>query len=96
MSQPLLAIDEAIAELVSLGGTKGRKDATISREYGADTLKLATEIYAFAVDYPVDWTTTKLDENLLETVRVAVKYRYPFLNEQTVRRLASYFAYLWK
>ncbi|MDQ2793385.1 MAG: hypothetical protein M3Y12_05185 [Bacteroidota bacterium] len=96
MSHHLLAIDEAIAELVSLGGTKERKDAIINSKYGADTLTLATEIYEFAVNYPVDWTTMKLDEALLETVRAAVKHRYPFLDAQTVRQLASYFAYLWK
>ena len=96
MSNQLSAINEAIAELVSLGGTKKRKDTTISTKYGADTLQLAAEIYAFAIDYPVDWVTMKLDEDLLEVVRAAVKSKYPFLNEQTVWQLASYFAYLWK
>lgn len=57
---------------------------------------MAKDIYATAINYPVNWDIAKLDEALIDAVKTEVETKYPFLNEQVVWCLGNHFAYLWK
>jgi hypothetical protein len=53
------------------------------------------EAYEFAVSSPVDWSMETLP-GARARVEQALREAYPFLNQDSIRRLGSCFAYAWK
>lgn len=87
-------VNEAIARFLGLWWDEQRADA-IKEQYGFATCTAVHEVYRFAVDYPVDWSTITYDQ-ALEEVRIALQQAYPFLTDDGIVKLSACFAYLWK
>ncbi|MGI4887293.1 MAG: hypothetical protein ACRYFR_20235 [Janthinobacterium lividum] len=89
-------VNQALDELMSSYGWKEDRESLVENKYGPDVLTMAKDIYATAINYPVNWDIAKLDEALIDAVKTEVETKYPFLNEQVVWCLGNHFAYLWK
>ncbi|WP_345074448.1 hypothetical protein [Hymenobacter fastidiosus] len=72
-----------------------KRGAAIQAEYGFATYCFGQEAYRFSVDYPVDWSVTTYSE-AIASVQQALRVAYPFLKEESIRRLSSCFSYAWK
>lgn len=84
----------AISQHLGLWLNQG-KEEKITALYGAATLAVVQKAYSFSVNYSVDWAVETY-ETAIRKVETAVKDAYPFLSEDSVRVLASCFAYSWK
>jgi len=89
------AVNQALEQLLSAYGWREEEEALVARSYGAVTLALAKEVYAFALNYPVNWQTTTLAD-ALAALRLALQVKYPFLTPDRVQQLGNHFAYSWK
>jgi hypothetical protein len=85
----------AIGEFVSLFGLDQSRAEAIRAKYGSATFSLVSEVYAFTAGYPVDWSAETYEE-AIANVGSRLKQAYPFLTQDSVRRLESCFAYSWK
>ncbi|PJJ52914.1 hypothetical protein [Hymenobacter chitinivorans] len=69
--------------------------AQIKTRYGLATYALVQDAYHTALDYPVDWTKEALD-TVLPQVEHRLRQIYPFLTNESIRRLSGCFAYAWQ
>jgi len=90
-----LLINQALEALMSIGSDSASREAAANQQ-GPEAFAVAKSVYDFVVNYPVDWSTTLLTDELINSVRMAVKSNYPFLPDKTIWRLGNHFAYLWK
>ncbi len=90
-----LLINQALEALLSIGSDSASREMAANQQ-GPEAFVVAKSVYDFVVSYPVDWRTTLLTDELITSVRIAVKSKYPFLSDNTIWRLGSHFAYLWK
>jgi hypothetical protein len=89
------AVNQAFEALLSAYGWRATQEPVVAATYGPDVLALAKEVYAFALNHPVDWQTTTLVD-VLAMLRLAVQAKYPFLTPGSVQQLSSHFSYSWK
>lgn len=89
------AVNQAFEGLLSTYGWRTAQEPVVAATYGPDVLALAKEVYAFALNYLVDWQTTTLAD-VLAALRLAVQAKYPFLTPGSVLLLSSHFSYSWK
>lgn len=88
-------VNQAFDALLSGYGWRTTQEPVVAATYGADVLGLAKEIYAFALDYVVNWQEVTIPEAMASMQR-AVQQAYPFLSDVMGWRLANHFAYAWK
>jgi hypothetical protein len=88
-------VNAAIGEFVSLFGLTQSTLPAMHQKYGAATSALVEKICRSVADYPVDWSAETYDE-AVATVGRRLLQTYPFLSDDSVRQLKSYFAYSWK
>ncbi|RSK31196.1 hypothetical protein [Hymenobacter metallilatus] len=84
----------AIAQHVGLWLSPEQAQA-IQQQYGFATFTLVRQVYDFAVSQPADWSSATLEQHL-SVVADTLKMAYPFLSEESIRRLVNCFAYAWK
>ena len=89
------AVNQAFEALLSGYGWRADQEATVAVTYGAAVLALAKEVYAFALNYGVNWQETTLPEAMADVQR-ALQQAYPFVSDAVGWRLANHFAYAWK
>jgi len=87
-------VNAAISKYLDLWWDEDKAEA-IKAKYGNETLSFVKEIYDYAVNYPVDWSSETYAA-AIDKVRDSVKQNYPYLDENSVRIIGICFAYSWK
>lgn len=90
-----VSVNSALEELMSISGSKASREVA-AKQHGVAAFAIAKEAYDFVVNYPVDWNTMTLSNELLDSIKLAVRSKFPFLTDEVIRKLGYHFAYLWK
>ncbi|WP_400192971.1 hypothetical protein [Hymenobacter sp. B81] len=87
-------VNAALAQHLGLWLSE-EKCAAIQGSYGFETSLLVKQVYETAVSVTVDWSTQTMIE-AVANVRHTLQHAYPWLEESSIQRLTSCFAYAWK
>lgn len=61
---------------MSVAGNKESREAA-AEKFGLKAWALAKETYKFIVEYPIDWQTDELNDELIKKLRLSVRDKYP-------------------